>query len=155
MAQTVSQPRPAAIAAVLAQSTKWAHATRKADGREFYIVPGSTAGTAYYVDATACTCPAARNSKTGVCKHSLAVARFRAQKAAPVAPKRLSYAELMPACSNGCGDLVEKVGESCYHCAAEAVYQADRARREQGAEIARQQIAAGLSFADVLNPLAE
>lgn len=78
MAQTVSQPRPAAVAAVLARSHKWTAARRKSDGRSFFYVPGDTLGAMYMADATGCTCPDARERQR-VCKHSLAVAQYLAR----------------------------------------------------------------------------
>jgi hypothetical protein len=81
---TQTVPRPAAVAAVLARASTWTHGRRKADGREFYIVPGSQAGTVYYADPTCCTCPDARN-RGRLCKHSLAVAEF-VKRHAPKSP---------------------------------------------------------------------
>jgi hypothetical protein len=125
-----SAPRPAAIAAVLANASKWTHATRKSDGREFWIISGSRPGVVYYTDSRNCTCPDA-NERQRVCKHSLAVAKHLASKAAPSAPKPAfkSYADLMPACGNGCGDLVERKGAFCWSCESERVYQLDRVAR--------------------------
>jgi hypothetical protein len=91
MAQTVSQPRPAAVAAVLAKRNQWTHATRKSDGKSFYFVPSCTAGTVYQTAVDGCTCPAARNSRTGDCKHQAAVR----QATKPAVPKMTSYAALM------------------------------------------------------------
>lgn len=134
MAQTVSQPRPAAIAAVLAQSATWTSARRKSDGKSFFYIQGSTAGAVYMTAEDGCTCPAARNSRTGICKHQVAVERFRerqATTAAASAPKaRKSYADLMPGCPD-CGDLVERKGERCYHCGSEQVRNLDMARKRE------------------------
>lgn len=75
-------PRPAAVASVLARASQWTHGSRKSDGREFYFIPGSLAGTVYMADAVACTCPDA-NQRQRVCKHSLAVAAFQARQQRP------------------------------------------------------------------------
>jgi len=72
------------VAAVVQTAPSWTHGTRKSDRRQFWIVPGSKAGTAYYADATDCTCPAARLSAVKIpCKHSQAVALFLAGAPAP------------------------------------------------------------------------
>jgi hypothetical protein len=81
---TTSVPRPAAVAAVLAQASTWTHATRKSDGREFWIIQGNRPGAVYYADAAACTCPDAR-SRARVCKHSLAVTQFQSRQRPPFA----------------------------------------------------------------------
>ncbi len=71
---TAVSPIADRVAAVLATAPSWTHGTRKSDGRQFWIVPGSKAGTAYYADATDCTCAAARLSAVKIpCKHSLAI----------------------------------------------------------------------------------
>src|SRR3954470_7994541 len=72
MASPVSQPRPAAVAAVLARSSTWTSARRKSDGRPFFIVQGNCPGATYYTDSSICTCPDARERQR-LCKHSLAV----------------------------------------------------------------------------------
>jgi hypothetical protein len=71
---TVTVPRPGAVAAVLAQSARWTHGTRRSDGREFWFIPGSKPGAVYMADPTDCTCPDARE-RGRTCKHSLAVAQ--------------------------------------------------------------------------------
>jgi len=42
----------------------------KVNGAGFYVVPGSTAGVAYYTNSLGCTCPGYRNR--GVCAHQQA-----------------------------------------------------------------------------------
>jgi hypothetical protein len=61
---------------VLAQAHRWVRGYRKRDGRPFFSIPGSKPGVVYMADATACTCPDARERQR-VCKHSLAVAQFQ------------------------------------------------------------------------------
>ena len=80
MAQVVSQPRPAAIAAVLARSHQWTSARRKSDGRPFYFVPSTTSDAVYMTATDGCTCPAAQRF-SGPCKHSVAVAQYLARRA--------------------------------------------------------------------------
>jgi len=110
MAQVVSQPRPAAIAAVLARSHQWTSARRKSDGRPFYFVPSTTSDAVYMTDATACTCPAAQRF-SGPCKHSMAI---RERQAAP-APRK-SYSQLFPVCSvNGCDEDAGRSGRCMGH----------------------------------------
>jgi hypothetical protein len=128
---TVTAPRPAAIAAVLAKASQWTHGTRKSDGREFYFVPGSKPDAVYMADASDCTCPDARE-RGRVCKHSLAVAQYRASREPQPAPPpkpRPSYADLFPACAAGCGDLVERKGEMCWPCLSAETRRLDLAER--------------------------
>jgi len=112
MAQVVSQPRPAAVAAVLARSSQWTSARRKSDGRPFYFVPSTTSDAVYMADSTGCTCPSAQN-RAGVCKHSAAVAQ---RQAAPSPAPTKSYADLYPACSvNGCDEDAGRSGRCMDH----------------------------------------
>jgi len=84
------------VAGVLATAPTWTHGRRRADGREFFIIPASKGAGVYYADATdcTCTCPCARNARTRiVCKHSQAVALFLAGRPAATAqpaPARLT-----------------------------------------------------------------
>jgi len=138
MAQTVS-PIDDRVAAVVATAPSWTHGRRLSDKREFWIVPGSKAGTAYYADATDCTCPCARNARTRiVCKHSQAVARFLADTPAATAQPAPAPAPL--ACDDCGAELPAHVvgGAMCGSCwqAREAVKQ-DMIRAERAAHRAR------------------
>ena len=97
MAQAVSQPRPAAVAAVLNKAHTWVSARRKVDGTAFFYIQG-TAGAVYMTSTIGCTCPAAQHY-SGPCKHQLAVqqreARQTAQTVAAPQPAPKSYAALM------------------------------------------------------------
>ena len=58
MAATIVAPTPAMQAGaeqLLSDPSRWTHARRKADGREFWIVRGRSG--VYYTSAGACTCP--------------------------------------------------------------------------------------------------
>ncbi len=86
MTTAVSPTIAARVAAVLATAPTWVHGTRKSDRRQFWIVPGSTAGTTYYVDATDCSCACARLWAVKIpCKHSLAVRQYLADRPAATA----------------------------------------------------------------------
>jgi len=111
MAQTVSPTIADRVAAVVQTAPSWTHGTRKSDGHQFWIVPGSKAGTAYYADATDCTCPAARLSAVKIpCKHSLAIRQYLADAPAAVAltcddcgaelPAHVIGGAMCPACWN-------------------------------------------------------
>ena len=130
------------VAAVLASAPTWTHGRRRADGRQFWIVPGSKAGTTYYVDPFDCTCPCARNARTRiVCKHSQAVARFLADTPAATAPPaRLSCDDCGAALP---ADVV--AGSMCGSCwqAREAVKQ-DMIRADRAAYKARLRAELGL-----------
>ncbi len=69
-------PQPDRVAAVLATAPTWVHGRRKADGAEFWILPSSDGGRTYYANERGCTCPAARNGRTGDCKHQQAIREY-------------------------------------------------------------------------------
>ena len=109
---TALVPRPAAIASVLARSAQWTSARRKSDGRPFYFVPGTTPGSVYMTDASACTCPAAQHY-SGPCKHSAAVAQ---RQAVPAPAAKKSYSQLFPVCSvSGCDEDAGRSGRCMDH----------------------------------------
>lgn len=120
-------------------------------GTVFRRATGSN-GARYLVNAVACECPDYQQAGN-ICKHVRAVVLFeRRQQSTP--KRRASYADLFAACAAGCGELVERKGETCYRCTSEQVHRADRAARlehfrQEGARI-------GASLPPfVLNPLAE
>ncbi len=78
--------------AVLETADRWTKAHRKADGRSFFVIPGSN-GRVYWTDQTSCTCPDASHRAT-TCKHQLAVRLWNARQHAPVEQPRRSPAEL-------------------------------------------------------------
>lgn len=119
MAVSTVPPRPAAVQAVYAQRHRWQRGRRKADGRPFFVVPGSRSGVVYYADASDCTCPDSRERQR-TCKHSLAVQQHeRAQRQVAGAEHvaTASPTSWRP-CSRGCGELLspEHVGKSCDAC---------------------------------------
>jgi len=125
------------VAAVVQTAPSWTHGRRRADGREFFIIPASKGAGVYYADATDCTCPCARNARTRiVCKHSQAVARFLGDKPAATAQPASA-----PLTCDDCGaSLPAHVvgGAMCGSCwqAREAVKQ-DMIRAERAAYRAR------------------
>lgn len=90
----------------VARPETWVRGRRKLDGKPFYIVPGSTAGVAYYTASDGCTCPSFRHR--GACKHQTAVADFeRSTRQIPGAehaptPSPTSWRP----CSQKCGALL-------------------------------------------------
>jgi hypothetical protein len=132
-------------------------------GTVFRRAPGSH-GERYLVNAVACQC---RDYQAAgqICKHIRAVVAWEARQvelaksadsASFAASARPTYEDLFPPCKGGCGDVADTKDGFCDRCASDREWRARlAARREQGAEIARHQIAAGLTFADVINPLAE
>lgn len=116
---TQTAPRPAAVASVLARSHEWVSARRKSDGKPFFFVPGGTPGTVYMTAEDGCTCPAARHSESGTCKHQAAVRQHqtRRQPAPAPAPKaRKSYRELFPVCDvPGCDEDALRNGRCLEH----------------------------------------
>ncbi len=88
MATPLAEPTPsmqAGAAVLLDDPTRWTHARRKADGREFWIVKGRTG--VYYTRPDACTCPAWQ--RRHLCSHSLAATMREAQQAARQNPSEL------------------------------------------------------------------
>jgi hypothetical protein len=72
-----------ARAASLVENAKtWTRGTRKRDGKPFFFVPSDRAvGTVYMTAEDGCTCPAARHSRSGDCKHQQAVRQYAEQRA--------------------------------------------------------------------------
>jgi len=91
---TATAPRPDRVAAVLAQATRWTSARRKSDGQPFFFIPGSTDDAVYMTSTIGCTCPAARKSVTGDCKHQEAVRQRAARQDADRARRQIPGAEL-------------------------------------------------------------
>ncbi len=88
MSTTLAEPTPsmqAGAAVLLEDPSRWTHARRKADGREFWIVKGRT--NTYYVRPDACTCPGWQ--RRHLCSHSLAATMREAQEAARQNPSEL------------------------------------------------------------------
>ena len=92
-----SVAQPDRVAAVLATRSRWVHGRRRSDSREFWILPASDGGRTYYADARACTCPAARTSRSGECKHQLAIREYLAVERPAPAPRRDRYAAIFGA----------------------------------------------------------
>jgi hypothetical protein len=106
----------------------WTHARRKSDGKPFYLIPGSTPGAVYYTAEDGCTCPSAQHSRTGTCKHQLAVSEHqRSQRPTPSPKPRVSYEDLFPACP--CGDIAEHKDGLCDRCASAREYSQRMAAR--------------------------
>ena len=72
---------------------------------------------------------------------------------APKISRPRGYSDLFPPCrTDGCHDIADGLdGTYCGKCHSDREWQ----RCRQGAETVRQQIAAGLAFADALIPQAE
>ena len=82
------------VAAVLATAPTWVHGRRKADGAEFWILPSSDGGRTYYANERGCTCPAARNGRTGDCKHQQAIREYLAAAQPAPAPVESRQAQM-------------------------------------------------------------
>jgi hypothetical protein len=118
-------------------------------GTTFRRAPGSN-GARYLVNAVACQCPDYAE-RGNICKHVRAFILWEQRQQRPAPSPRSKYEALFPACQ-GCGDIAEGKDGLCYRCASEREWQQ---RRESARQHVEGQIAAGISFADVLNPLAE
>ena len=95
-------------------------------GTTFRRAYGSN-GARYLVNAVACECPDYQQGGY-ICKHVRAVVLFE-QRQQPAPKKRASHADLFAACAAGCGELVERKGETCYRCTSEQVHRAEMARK--------------------------
>lgn len=94
MART-SIAREDAVAAVLATAATWTRGRRKRDGKAFYFIPSSGPSSVVYMTAEdGCTCPAARNSYSGDCKHQIAVRRHNEQAREAYTRRRPTLDEL-------------------------------------------------------------
>ena len=122
-------------------------------GTEFRRAPSSrNPKVRYLVNAVACQCPDYAQHGN-VCKHVRAVVLWEASQQPapkPVIKAPRGYADLFEACRD-CGDLADGRDGRCSKCASDREWEL----RRQGAAMAHQQIATGLTFADVINPLAE
>ena len=110
MSVSLTAPRPAAVSAVLARSHEWVSARRKSDGKPFFFIPGSVPGAVYMTAVDGCTCPAARHSATGTCKHQVAVRQFHNRRQ----PAFRQLAALTAGCeARGCPEDRERGERSC------------------------------------------
>lgn len=131
MATRSVAPKPEAVAAVLANASKWVSARRKSDGRPFFFVQGSK-GETYMADAQACTCPAARRY-SGPCKHSVAIREHqsRQQAAKTAAQPAPATASTWKPCLRNCGALVspeqrqQRFCSGCWERLSLAIFGAD------------------------------
>ena len=99
-------------------------------GTVFRRATGSN-GARYLVNAVACECPDYQQAGS-ICKHVRAVVLFeQRQQRAPASKKRAAYADLFAACSAGCGELVERKGETCYRCTSDEAHRLEMARKRE------------------------
>ena len=89
---STADPRSLKALALLEGADRWVKAHRKADGRSFFVIPGS-AGRVYWADQTSCTCPDAAH-RGATCKHQLAVRLWNARQQAPTHQPRRSSEQL-------------------------------------------------------------
>lgn len=110
-------------------------------GSVFYGVPSrSNPDGRWMANGVACLCPDYQQ-RGAMCAHVRAVRLFEAQRQqqtggsadeadpTPTATRRPTLDELYPPCAAGCGDLVERSGESCYRCLSERTYELERESR--------------------------
>ena len=144
--------------ALFARCAEWQTGHTK-DGRPFFAIPGSEPGLLHMADQNDCSCQDRQRSRN-VCKHMRAVRFWMAAFATgAVVPKPrpgatdddrivltpegaaalveqqeqapTRYDALYPACAAGCGDLVDRCGESCYRCASGEAHGLDLAARRE------------------------
>jgi uncharacterized Zn finger protein len=69
---STTDPRTARALELLSGADRWLKITSKANGRRYYVVPGSD-GALYWANLVECTCP--DHTRRGTrCKHIIAVA---------------------------------------------------------------------------------
>lgn len=97
-------------------------------GTVFYSVPSRTVtGKRYLANGVACECPDYQQ-RGAICAHVRAVRIHEARQqqegsadeADPTPATR--YDTLYPPCAAGCGDIVDRPGESCLGCGSERAY---------------------------------
>jgi hypothetical protein len=129
------------------------------DGTRYAVLTSGSSGRVYQVraDAAGCSCP--WYLKTGQrCSHmlglELAALEAELSEPQPAPAPRARYEDLFHACAAGCGDLVERKGQSCHACGSERDYQA---RLEAKREAPRPFVNGRIDCSDIfqLNPLAE
>ena len=112
MNATIAEPTPSMQAGadvLLEDPTRWTHARRKSDGREFWIVRGRT--STYYTarGGDACTCPGWQ--RRHLCSHSPTATMREARQAA-------RRAHRFTCTTSGCHEATEIAGALCRGCAA-------------------------------------
>jgi len=104
----------------------WLPATRRADGKPFWIVPASTGNGVYYATSSGCTCPSARH-RGGVCKRQKRVVELeqRLTSKLEMSETRPSYADVFPECrTDGCHDVADHPSGWCDRCASDREWEA-------------------------------
>ena len=128
----VSPPMRRKAAALVELLGTLSAGTSKLTGQRFYVVPASNRLTAHWtaVDGSGCTCLGYQ--RRGLCTHQIAARTlYERQQPAPQPAPRLTIDDLMPACAAGCGDLVDRKGQSCYRCASDEAHRLDVAARRE------------------------
>ena len=92
---STADPRSLKALALLETADRWTKAHRKADGRPFFVIPGSN-GRVYWTDQVSCTCPDAAHRGV-TCKHQLAVRLWNARQHEAARRARLANLRLIVA----------------------------------------------------------
>jgi hypothetical protein len=147
--QSISpDPKRDADAAKLVEgAATWPVYTLKRDhgafkaGTVFYGVPSRRdPERRWLANGVACQCPDYQQ-RGAMCAHVRAV-RLHIERQqqegsadqadptlAPIREVRGRYADLFPECAAGCGDLVERSGERCYHCLSNETWRLEMAAK--------------------------
>ena len=89
---STNDPRSVKALALLETADRWTKAHRKADGRSFFVIPGSQ-GRVYWTDQSSCTCPDAGH-RGATCKHQLAVRLWNLRQHAGATRPQLTEQDL-------------------------------------------------------------
>lgn len=133
---TATPSQWASAATHLDQREAWR--TVRIDGVRYVVLVSGNSGRVYMVraDARGCGCLWSERAATP-CSHRLAVelAALEDELAeaavhpSPALTPRLTADDLWPACAAGCGDLVDRLGETCWTCLSNDTRRLDEARR--------------------------
>lgn len=100
---------------------RWA--TVHIGGERYIVLTSGTSGRRHIVraDGRACDCRWYQKTWTQ-CSHGLAVYLAALEDDLRQTAAVACYEDYWPACAAGCGDLVDRTGETCYACSSDRAY---------------------------------
>ena len=120
---STTDARTARAIELLATADRWLKITSKADGRRYYVVPGSN-GRVYWARPDACSCPDA--TRRGVtCKHMVATALWVAKVNAERRPKRKTTSRASFTRDSSIGGAIQAPEAARLRCLADDIWGTD------------------------------